>query len=296
MPQENIQELFTEVETKFYEMPQPPLKAEPLIPLGSPIPSGAQTYRYYKQTGIGMAAMIDDHSQNIPTVSIALTPVDEQIENVLTSYDFSVSDLEAANYAQQNLDMSQVGEARRAIAVATDKFLLTGERSQGGVATNKGLINNPNVTLATSGKHVSAMTYDEIKALIVAMTLEGANKVNKDAIKVDTIVLPRSVYGILLEKNVSTLADTSWLQGLKTRFPEITMWDYLDELETAGTGGTKRAIAYTRNSLYIRRRNQIPFETRPVQETNFIYHTPCRARIGGCDVIRPTTMVYMDNL
>lgn len=296
MPQANIQELFTEVETKFYEMPSPVLKSDTLIPLGTPIPRGAQTYRYYKQTGIGMAAMIDDHSQNIPTVSIAVTPVDETIENVLTSYDFSVSDLESANYAQQNLDMSQLSEARKAIAFASDKFWLTGERQQGGSATNKGLINNPNVTLSTSGKHVSAMTYDEVKAMVIAMTLDGVNKVNKDTVKVDSIILPRSIYGILVEKNVSTLVDTSWLQGLKNRFPEITLWDYLDELETAGTGGTKRAIAYKRDASYIRRRNQIPFETRPVQETNFIYHTPCRARLGGCDIIRPTTIMYMDNL
>ena len=79
-------------------------------------------------------------------------------------------------------------------------------------------------------------------------------------------------------------------------FPEITTWEFLDELEDAGVGATSRMILYAMNPLYGRSRPQIPFETLPVQYNKFKYETYCRSRSGGFDVVRPTAFLYVDGV
>lgn len=288
---QNVSNLFEELEKTLYTMPFATKKSDALIPKGPPLPRGVQHYTYPKATGVGMAAIMDDHSDNIPSVDEAIEEVSVSVHSALTHYGYSVSDLEAAQYASINLDQTKAMMAREAVDSSIDNFRLVGLNGK------NGLINNENITVTTAEKKITAMTsFDEVSALFRDVILNGVNKVNKDTVKVNTVVFPRSVMNMLTTKTYSQYDSETWLVKLKGMFPDITTWEFLDELETAGVGKTCRLIVYAMNPLYGRTRPQIPFETQPTQYNKYKYETYCRGTTGGFDVIRPTAFMYVDNV
>ena len=288
---QDVSNLFDEIEKTLYTMPFATKKSDALVPKGPPLPRGVKTYTYPKATGIGMAAIMDDHSDNIPSVDEAIEEVTVKVHSSLTHFGYSVSDLEAAQYAAINLDATKAMMAREAVDKSIDDFRIVGKDGK------NGLINNENITVTTSEKKITAMTtFDEVSALFRDVILNGVNKVNKDTVKVDTVVFPRSVMNMLATKTYSQYDSETWLTKLKAMFTDITTWDFLDELETAGVGKTCRMIVYAKNPLYGRSRPQIPFETQPTQFDKFKYETYCRGTTGGFDVIRPTAFMYVDNV
>jgi hypothetical protein len=167
-----------------------------------------------------------------------------------------------------------------------------------------GLFNNENVTVVESPVGASGKTdfenktYKEIVAQFRAVfaTQKNLFKDKKVATKIDSVILPDDAFGYLETTNVSDSIDTSILDSLKAKFPQIVNWYRSELLEDAGANSTGRAVFYRKAKNVLSYVLPEPFRQKNPQEQALHYKVPCYARIGGTVIKNLKGIVYCDGV
>ena len=121
-------------------------------------------------------------------------------------------------------------------------------------------------------------------------------KDKKVATKIDSVILPDDAFGYLETTNVSDSVDTSILDSLKAKFPQIVNWYRSELLEDAGANGTGRAVFYRKAKNVLSAVVPEPFRQKNPQEQALHYKVPCYARIGGTVIKNLKGIVYCDGV
>ena len=86
----------------------------------------------------------------------------------------------------------------------------------------------------------------------------------------------------------SSTSDTTILEFLKANHPEITMWDWLNELNaSASFSGLDAMVAYRRDPEVLTLEIPSDFEQFAPQEEGLDFVVPCHERMGGVIVYYP---------
>jgi len=292
--------MFSVIANETYGLDRVALNATTFIPMQDGVQPWQSAWGYKVVSEVGMAAFIADYADDLPPVARFLTPKSVGIKTIGDSYAYSEFELQQWLATKVDLSRDDAETARRKIDEKVDDVLLMGDEGQGVT----GLFNNENVTVVESSAGASGQTdfenktYKEIVAQFRAVFAAQKNlfKDKKVATKIDSVILPDDAFGYLETTNVSDSIDTSILDSLKAKFPQIVNWYRSEMLEDAGANGTGRAVFYRKAKNVLSAVVPEPFRQKNPQEQALHYKVPCYARIGGTVIKNLKGIVYCDGV
>lgn len=292
--------MFGVIANETYGLDRVALNATTFIPMQDGVQPWQSAWGYKVVSEVGMAAFIADYADDLPPVARFLTPKSVGIKTIGDSYAYSEFELQQWLATKVDLSRDDAETARRKIDEKVDDVLLMGDEGQGVT----GLFNNENVTVVESSAGASGQTdfenktYKEIVAQFRAVFAAQKNlfKDKKVATKIDSVILPDDAFGYLETTNVSDSIDTSILDSLKAKFPQIVNWYRSELLEDAGANSTGRAVFYRKAKNVLSYVLPEPFRQKNPQEQSLHYKVPCYARIGGTVIKNLKGVVYCDGV
>lgn len=293
--------MFGVIANETYGLERVALNATTFIPMQDGVQPWQSAWGYKVVSEVGMAAFIADYADDLPPVARFLTPKSVGIKTIGDSYAYSEFELQQWLATKVDLSRDDAETARRKIDEKVDDVLLMGDEGQGVT----GLFNNENVTVVESSNNAAGTStkfedksYKEIVAQFRAVfaTQKNLFKDKKVATKIDSVILPDDAYGYLETTNVSDSIDTSILDSLKAKFPQIVNWYRSEMLEGAGANSTGRAVFYRKAKNVLSAVVPEPFRQKNPQEQALHYKVPCYARIGGTVIKNLKGVVYCDGV
>ena len=133
------------VKSQTYDVVYPEFKARSFIPTSNEAPPGAESIVARHYDIAGMAKLIANYADDLPSVNASVTESSRTVKGIGTSFGYSIQDLRRAAMAGSQLDSRLAMAARHFVEQKIDEYAFTGEAS---VAIT-GFADDANVTLQT---------------------------------------------------------------------------------------------------------------------------------------------------
>lgn len=294
------------VKSRSYDKKYAQLKARLLIPVSNEADAWADAIVYESYDMVGMAKMINGYSDDLPRADVKGQEFINPVKSLASSYGYSVMEIRKSQARGKSLEQRKANAAKRAILQLENTLAFLGDTKTG----LSGFLNNANVPDVTvpndgTGTVTEWLASDDITALKTpAQILRDmhaiANAVVNQSLGVeqpDTLLLPRSLYLHVASTPWSTSNDgRTILEIFLQQSQFIRSVDWLNELETAGDGGSKRAMAYRRDPEAVTMEIPQDFEQFDPQARNLEFVVPCHSRFGGVLFYYPLSACYADDL
>lgn len=293
--------MFGVIANETYGLDRAALDATTFIPMQDGVQPWQSAWGYKVVSEVGMAAFIADYADDLPPVARFLTPKSVGIKTIGDSYAYSEFELQQWLATKVDLSRDDAETARRKIDEKVDDVLLVGDEGQGVT----GLFNNENVTVVESSNNAAGTstkfedkTFKEIVAQFRAVfaAQKAMFKDKKVAVKIDSVILPDDAFGYIETTNIGDNNDTSILDSLKAKFPQIVNWYRSGMLEGAGANSTGRAVFYRKAKSVLSAVVPEPFRQKNPQEQALHYKVPCYARVGGTVIKNLKGIIYCDGV
>ncbi len=282
------------IKAKTYDKRYPELKARALIPVSNDGGPGVDTITYRQYDMFGAAKIINSYADDLPRADVTGKEFRAPVRDVGVAYGYSLNDIEAAKYSGMPLEQRKANAALHASEQSVNSIAWFGNSDAG----LPGFFSNPNVPVAAvadtgvdSNNNPSTLWVNKTPDQILYDMNECANGVMNNTLGIeqpDTLLLPLSRYNLIVAKARSSVSDTTILNYFLENNPYIKSVEWLNELETAGSGSTAMMVAYRRDPDKIELRIPVDFMQLPVQERGLEFVIPCRLRTGG--VVMPYPM------
>lgn len=289
--------LFGVIANETYGLEREALDATTFVPQQTGLSEWLSAWAYKTVSEVGMAKFIADYADDLPPIGRFLEVKSVGIKTLGVSY--SYSEVELMQYLMNGVNVSRedAETARRKIDEKVDRVILVGDEEQGVT----GLFNNENVTAVNAAVGAGGSTKLEGKTVaeIVATfraAVDAGKSLNKGTIRFDSVILPSDVYSYLETTDVSQYNQTTILDSLKSKFPDIKNWYKSDLLEGVGAGKTNRAVFYKKAPQVLSYVLPIPFRQKEAQPHALHYKVPCYARVGGTVIKNLKGIVYVDGV
>lgn len=274
---------------KTYDIKYPNLKARVLIPPNFDAGEGTNTISYYQYDMVGFAKIVTNYAKDFPKVSIKGKKFTGSVRSLGDSYGWDIQEARSALMAGIDLPIREAGIAKRTMYFLENQIAFFGDAN----FDLQGFLSNPNIPSgvvlndgAAGATTFVSKTPDQIIRDINEL-INNVISVTKGVEVPDTVLLPVSIYTMLNTTAKSSNSDTTILQFLKNAHPEIKLWDWLNELETAGPAQEKMMVAYRRDPEVLELEVPVDFEQFTAQVQGLEYNIPCHMRCGGVKVYYP---------
>lgn len=295
------------VKTRSYDKKYAELKARKLIPVSSESEPWADAIVYQQFDQVGMAQMIVGYSDDLKRADIAGKEFINPVKSLGCSYGYNVMEIRKSQAKGKNLEQRKANAAKRAILQKENSLAFLGDEATG----LKGFLNHPNVPDVTlpadgTGSVTKWLDVDGVTALKTPKQILRdlhiiANSIVNQTAGVeqgDTMLLPRTCYLHIASTPYSD-SDSNG-KTILAMFLEQSMFikgvDWLNELETAGDSGVRRAMAYRRDPDAVTLEIPQDFEQFDPQPRNLEFVVPCHSRFGGVIFYYPLSACYADGL
>lgn len=293
------------VKSRSYDKKYAELKARLLIPVSSEAEPWADAIVYESYDQVGAAKLIAGYSDDLPRADVKGQEFINPVKSLGCSYGYNIMEIRKSQARGKSLEQRKANAAKRAILQKENELAFVGDAKTG----LKGFLNHNNVPLAviaddnTNGStewlDTDGATPLKSSKQILRDLHQIANTIVNQTQGVEhgtTLVLPRTLYLYIASTpygidNEATILDVFLKQSMFIK--EV---DWLNELETAGVGGSKRAMAYRRDPEAVTLEIPQDFEQFDPQARNLEFVVPCHSRFGGVLFYYPLSAVYADDL
>jgi hypothetical protein len=295
----------TAIKSRSYDIVYPEYKATRLIPVSTEAGPGAEAILYEQYDTVGLMKLIGNYADDLPASDVKGLEFTITVKSIGGSYRYNVQEVRNAAKAGKPLNVRKALGARRAYDtyVNTLAWLADGSVGYGGMY---GLLFAPNIGISqpTTGGWASA-TADQIIADFAKVY--GEQKTATKGVEIpDTVLLPAAAYAKIATTPRSSTSDTTILEFLKRVYPQITLWEEVNELTavTSTTGKKPSGTAGTTNCLVLYKRSsdkltlELPqlFEQFAPQQRNLAFVVPTHARVAGVLIYYPLSIYVMEGL
>lgn len=286
------------VEAGVYRMRYPEIQYPGLIPVDYSAPEWVKTVDYYSSDVVGKAEWIADRAADIPTVGSGMARSSTAVHMAGIGYDYGLEEVNQASMLGMNLPSERASGARLVYERMVDRVALRGDAEKG----FQGLFNNSGVTAvsAPNGDWATA-TPEEILADF-NFGLTGTWQATNEMVMADTVLLPSSKLQLIASRFINAnVGETilSFLQRANVFTAEtgrpLTIRG-MRGLNTAGAGGTTRAVYYRRSPEVLKMHIPMRHRFLPVQVVGLTFKVPGIFRLGGLDIRLPKEVRYVDGL
>lgn len=286
----------TYIFTKTFDKKYPELKARTFIPVNHEIPAGNESFVWRSWDLGGMAKIVSNFADDLPTVSVIAAEVTQGIKSFGDAYDYSLQDMKAAALTGNQLDVKKAFAARRVMENLVEQTAAFGNAGAG----LPGFINNGNVPLLSAPGSLTGnwptatavQMYDDLNAMANAMVVNTL-----EIFVPDTIILPTNRFSIVATKGMSDIDTTTVLRRFLENSPyirNVDQWGLLNNANATNNG--PRAIVYKRDPEIVELMIPEEFTQLPPQARNLAFVILCTMRFAGVSVYYPLGMEYVDGL
>lgn len=297
------------IEREVYEIEYPDIRYPGLIPVDTSAPEWVQVVTYFSVDRVGGASWFAANAQDVPLVEQTRQQSSTTVQMAAIGYGYNEEELAIAAQLGRNLTTDKANIARRAAEEFIDRVALFGDAAVGFV----GLINSGAVTAGSvaavgtlNGASNSTLwankTPDQILADING-ALTGVYVDSRTVEMADTLLLPLVQFTDISTRRLDASMSMTILEWVRRNnaYTAITGKPLtiraLRGLETAGSGGTARIVAYRRAPDVVKFHMPMPFQFRqPWRKGPLRYEVPGIFRIGGVDIRRPAAFRYLDGV
>ena len=258
----------------------------------------------YSMDKVGQAEFLAGGAFDMPYASAQMSQATRNFHLAAIGYEWNTQELQRA----AKLGRSLSSDKALAAGLAADRFIygiaMTGKTPRGEAEKGwTGFVNDANVPsaqVANDGtgpsRLWSAKTPDQIlRDINDALTAVETN--SGETMVADTLVLPTSAYNDIATKRVTDTGATilSFLQANNLAGERLNIIKSR-ALETAGTGSTRRLVAYANNSQVLKFHLPGPHQFLPAfQKASMVYEVAGIMNVGGTEVRLPKGMAYRDS-
>lgn len=259
----------------------------------------------YSMDNVGQAEYLAGGAFDMPYASNKMSQATLPYHLAGIGYEWNTQEMQRAAMLGRSLSSDKAQAAKQ----AADRFIYgiamtgktpRGEAEKGGTGfTNNGSAPSAQVAAdgTSSSRLWSAKTADQIlrdinAALTAVETGTGETSV------ADTLVLPTSLYNYVASTRIDNTGVTilQFLQANNAAGENLTILKSR-ALETAGTGGTTRMVAYENNPQVVKFHLPGPHQFLPAfQKSSLVYEVAGIMNVGGVEVRLPKAMVYRDSM
>lgn len=304
---EQIQTLrhwFAERAKELLKLPRVSNDALTFVPMQSVSNRWIKWFEHKTITGLGMAKLISDQTDELPPMAIAVESDAVQVFSYGCSYSYSIEELNQFLMEGIQLNTEESELAKEKCDDKVDEVILHGDAETG----NKGFFTNdnvPSVVLPANAANTSTKfadkTYDECVKTIRAMLdqYKANNKGRNGKLTIPgklTLILPTAAKNALADKT-NSYTNKSWYETLKEHFAdEIGEWFGSAELEGLGANSTDRAILYRRDPKYLAAIVPMAFYAEEPERKAFKWRVPCMCRTAGTVIKYIKSVLYADGV
>lgn len=285
------------VKTRTYDAKTPALKGLSLVPQATGLPDGISEVTYKRYTEAGEAKIIADYAKDFPRVDVYGEEDTVKVFDLGDSYGYSVKEIRASALTGKRLDQRRALAARNAIESKLNALTLISNKATG----TYGMLDFPGLTETTlpadGSGNTKAWANKDVDAIIRDINiLLGAVIEPTHGIEVpDTLLLPLPVYTALQSRRLGT-TDTSLIKYITDNIPMLKKIDWLNELNTIGTGKSGRVMVGIFDEMHCENQIVNQFEQGDVQQEGMEYKIPCMASTAGVIVYYPNAYAYADGI
>jgi hypothetical protein len=297
------------VEREVYAVRYQDIQYQQLIPVDTTGPEWVAGVTYYSSDAVGRANWFHARSDDTPHAEVLREKFETGVAMAAMGYDYDLEELGFAMQMGLDIRADKANAARRAAEEFIDKVAILGDTTK----NYTGVANAPGVTAgsaaatgAQNGATNSTLWVNKTPDQIltdVNGALTGMYTGTLGAEMADTLLIPYTQLMDISTRRLNDLSQTTimeWLMAnnIRTRMTgqPLTVravWG----LETAGSGGTARLIAYARRPDVLALYMPMPFRFLPAwQQGPLLFEVPGIMRISGVECRRPKAMRYMDGI
>jgi hypothetical protein len=277
-----------------------------LVPVDTSAPEWIQSVTYFSMDAVGQAQWFSGLAHDVPKVELTREKFETTVSMAAIGYGYTLEELGTAQLLGMNLTPDKAAMARRAAEEKVENIAFVGDTKKG----YTGLVNSatPTATTAPADGTGSATTFasktpDQVLRDINGQ-ITGIFTGTLGAEIADTILLPYSVLLDLSTRRIDTVNQTTILEWVernniytRTTGGQLMIRGVFGFLDTAGSGSTKRMVAYRRSPEVLKFHMPMPFRFLPAWQTGPIkFDVPGIFRVGGVDIRRPKAMRYLDGI
>lgn len=280
------------VEARIYQKKLKELKYRTLIPISNRDGAGAQTITYYFYTKVGMAKIIANPADDLPTSDVFATRHTQAVHVIGTSFRYSTQDLRRAMFSGVPLEMFKVDAARRSIREKESTICFAGDTNHGivGLFANGNIPSDQSPANGTGSSRLWSAKSPDLILNDVLSLITAIRTATKGVHQADTMLMPIATYNILAGTPRASFSDKTILGFIlqENNVYGLSTVDWLpDELDTVGTGTSKMVFAYERDPEVLELRIPLEMVTHPPQFRNLQFIVPVEAENGGVVVRYP---------
>lgn len=269
------------------------LECVPLAPAEGP---GLETITWRSFTAVGLAKIISDYANDIPSVEVYGQEESSKIYHIATSYGWDKFEVERAQRAGRRLVDTKSSAARQAIENKVDDLVWYGDAQY----KIPGFLNYPGITEcilknneAGTSKKWDDKTPEEMAQDIIdivdTILTTTSNKENPD-----TILMPTKLFRMASTKFVDVNKQVSVLDFIKKTNPMIKNWKSINALTKAGAAASGRIMCYTNSSDKLEFHIPVPVRQEEPERDGLLYKTILTADIGALTVYYPQSICFAD--
>lgn len=292
------------IEPTVYAIRYQDIQYPQLIPVDTSAPEWIQSVTYFSMDSVGQAQWFSGLAHDVPKVELTREKFETTVSMAAIGYGYTLEELGTAQLLGMNLQPEKAMAARRVAEEKIDQVGFVGDTPKGFT----GLVNasTPTATTAPADGTGSARTFasktpDQVLRDINGQ-LTGIYSGTRGVEMADTLLLPYDVLLDLSTRRIDTVNQTTILEWVernniytRTTGQPLTIRGMFGYLDTAGSGSTRRMVAYRRSPEVLKLHLPMPFRFLPAWQTGPIkFDVPGIFRMGGVDIKRPQSVRYLD--
>ena len=258
----------------------------------------------YSMDSVGEAQYLAGGSFDMPYASSKMSQGTRNFHLAGIGYEWNTQEMQRAAKLGRSLSSDKAQGADMAAQRFIYSAAMTGN-TPGGVSEKgwTGFVNNasaPAAQVANDGTGPSRLWTAKTPDLIlrdINAALTAVETGTGETHVANTLVLPTSAYNYIATTRVGDTNSTilAFLLANNVAGEALTILKSRT-LETAGTGGTTRMIAYDNNSQVLKFHLPGPHQfLPPFQKSSMTYEVGGIMNVGGCEVRLPKAIVYRDS-
>lgn len=297
------------IEREVLRIEYPDIQYQRLIPVDTSANEWAKSITYFSMDKVGAAGWFHHYAKDIHIADVTRQKFETGVEMADIGYRWTLEEIGQAMMTGTPLTADRAEAARRAYEEFVDTVALQGDSDK----NYSGLLDYPGVSTAVAAIHHQTGTEGtgpgwEIKtAQEILADVNGAiTGIWVDSLQVelaDTVLLPVEAMALLATRFLTDTNNQSILSWLienniytfQTKRPLTIIG--VRGLETVGTGGTGRMIAYRKSPQVLKMHIPMTHRFLPIWQTGpLVFDVPGIFRLGGLEIRRPGAVRYVDGI
>jgi len=279
----------------------PDLMGRRIFPVDATTNEGAETVAYRSYDAAGMAKIIANGSDDLPSVTVKSKKSVKQLYSIGDSFEYTQQDIRSARMGGTPLDAKLMSAARRAAMVVEDDLIFNGDARIG----YTGIINDPNITTLTAPDNGGGesqwvdKTPDEIVADI-SLAVSGIVSGSLGTEAPTTMAIPTAQYAQIAQTRMGDGSDTTILNFVLASNPYIKeivpVFKLADSIAAGSYDGQDCALFFDRNPDKLWVEVPMDFRAYAAQEDGLMLKIPCEQRTGGIIIAYPLSVLRLDGI